>query len=171
MQSSAPFGFSRIPRRVAARLERGADAAGRERRCVRLALNQLGALELRDRRPVALGLEERVVLLRRQAGQRLEHVGEVRRTLLERPLLHRLGDLVGELGVQGLPRFQNALQLAIGVTREPILLDLLREHVGAERVRLVLAEIERPECFAVRAPLGCGDVLLTDPRHLYLRAS
>ena len=39
---------------------------------------------------------EAVVLLGGQAGQRLEHVGVVGRALLERPLLHRQRDGVGQ---------------------------------------------------------------------------
>ena len=68
----------RVPRRVAAGLEGRADAAGRERRRVRLALDQLLAGELGERRALAGGVEERVVLLGRQPGERLEHVGVVR---------------------------------------------------------------------------------------------
>ena len=79
----------RVPGRVAAGLERGPDAAGRERRRIGLALDQLLAGELGDRRAVAGRAVERVVLLRGRAGQRLEPVGEVGRALLHRPLLHR----------------------------------------------------------------------------------
>ena len=55
----------RVPGRVAARLEGRADAAGRERRGVGLALDQLLAGELGDRGAVAGRAEERVVLLGR----------------------------------------------------------------------------------------------------------
>src|SRR4029079_12160561 len=65
-------GGGRVPCGVAARLEGGADAAGRERGRVRLALDELLARELGDRVAVARRVVERVVLLGRQAGQRLE---------------------------------------------------------------------------------------------------
>src|SRR5439155_4454082 len=75
----------RVPGGVAAGLEGRADAAGRERRSVRLALDQLLARELGDRAAVAGGRVERVVLLGGHAGQRLEPVRVVRRAALEGP--------------------------------------------------------------------------------------
>src|SRR5206468_12746705 len=79
----------RVSRGVAARLEGRADAAGRERRRVRLALDQLLAGELGDRATVARRRVERVVLLCGRSGERLEPVRVVGRALLERPPLQR----------------------------------------------------------------------------------
>src|SRR5262249_15813219 len=66
-----------IPNRVTASFERGANAARREARAVRLALDQLLAGELGHRTAVAIRREEAVVLLGREAGERVEHVGVV----------------------------------------------------------------------------------------------
>ena len=140
MHSSAPFGFSRmnagrgrVPGGVAARLERRADAAGRERGGVRLALDQLLAGELGDRGAVAGGRVEGVVLLGRRAGQRLEPVRVVRRALLHRPVLHRLGDRVGERGVERLAAGERALQRLVDVLGQALALDGGGEHVRRRR--------------------------------------
>ena len=115
-------GAGRVPGGVAARLEGGADAAGRERRRVGLALDQLLAGEVGDRAALAVGLEERVMLFRREAREGLEDVRVVGRAALERPLLHRLGDLVGEIRVERLAGREHGLELLVGVLREPFLL-------------------------------------------------
>jgi hypothetical protein len=86
-----------VPRRVAAGLERRPDAARREARRVRLALDQLLAVNSPPRAALAVGLQEAVVLLGRQAGQRIEDVRVVRRALLDRPVLHRHRHGVGPL--------------------------------------------------------------------------
>ena len=93
----------RVPRGVAARLERRPDAAGRERGRVRLALDQLLAGELGERVAVARRAVEGVVLLGGRAGQRLEPVREVGAAALHRPFLHGGGDGVGELGLEREP--------------------------------------------------------------------
>ena len=114
----------RVPRGVAARLERRADAAGRERGRVRLALDQLLAGELGDRVAVAGRAVERVVLLGGRAGERLEPVRVVGRAALHRPLAHRRGDGVGErrlerlaLGDRGLELAEHAPSAAAGAGR------------------------------------------------------
>ena len=85
----------RVPARVPAGLERGADAAGRERAGVRLALDQFLAAELGDRLARPGRLQEAVVLLGRRPGQRLEDVRVVGRAALDRPVLHGAGDGLG----------------------------------------------------------------------------
>ena len=92
----------RIPRRVAARLERRAQPARRERRGVRLAADQVLAGEPLHRLRGARRLQEGVVLLGRAARQRLKPVREVRRALFKRPGLHALGDRVRNRRVEGL---------------------------------------------------------------------
>ena len=113
----------RVPGRVAAGLERGPDAAGRERGGVGLALDQLLARELRDRSTVAGRAVERVVLLRGRAGQRLEPVGEVGRALLHRPLLHRGGDGVGEDRVEREALVERLLEALEDLRRDALALD------------------------------------------------
>ena len=57
------------------------------------------------------------MLLRGRAGQRLEHVGVVGGAVLQRPLLHRLGDRVGEGRVERLAAREGRLQLLEDVRR------------------------------------------------------
>ena len=90
-------GAGRVPRRVATGLERGPNAAGRKRTGVRLAPDQFLAAEFEDRLAVAGRGQEAVMLLRRQAGHRVEEVGVVRGSLLDGPILHGGGDRVGDL--------------------------------------------------------------------------
>ena len=114
-----------IPGRVAARLEGGAHAARRKRGGIGLALDQLGAGELGQREAVAGGAEERVVLLGGQPRERLEDVGVVGRAVLERPLLHRQGDRVGERGIEGLALFERTLEALVDLLGQAVALDRL----------------------------------------------
>ncbi len=155
-------GRGRVPGGVAAGLEGRAQAAGGERGGVRLGLDQVLALELGDRRAVGLGIEEGVVLLGGGAGERLEPVRVVRGALLQRPLQHRVGDLVGEVDVEALAAGHGGLQALEGVLGEAVLLDRGGEDVLAVVVDR-LGQVGRAQT-AVRRPLGCGDVLLTGPR-------
>src|SRR5262249_22320340 len=72
-------GAGGVPSGVAAGFKRGANATGRERRRVRLALDELLTAELGDRLAVGSRRQEAVVLLGGQAGHRLKDVGEVSR--------------------------------------------------------------------------------------------
>ena len=147
-----------VPRRVAARLERGPDAAGGERRRVGLALDQLLARELGDRVAVAGRGVERVVLLGGHAGQRLEPVREVRGAALHRPFLHGGGDGVGERGLEQLAGLERLLKLLVHRLRQPLALDGGREHVLAEDVGAGLGQVRLAERAPVGAPLGGVDV-------------
>jgi hypothetical protein len=69
------------------------------------------------------------MLLGRQPGHRLEDVAEVGRPLLDRPVLHRVGDRVGGGWVQRLTLLDRRLQRLEHRLREPRLLHLLREDV------------------------------------------
>ena len=89
-----------VPAGVAAGLEGVAQAAAGEAGRVRLALDQGLAGELGERGAVAGRLEEAVVLLGGQAGQRVEDVRVVRRALLHRPVLHGRRDGVGDQRVE-----------------------------------------------------------------------
>ena len=89
-----------VPRRVAARLEGGADAAGREGRSVGLALDEHLAGKLAEDLSVGRGREEGVVLFGGEAGHGLEPVGIVGGPVLKGPVLHGPGDHVGVGGIQ-----------------------------------------------------------------------
>ena len=125
-------GAGRVPRGVAAGLEGGAEAAGREARGVRLALHQLGAGEVEDHAAVAVGAHERVVLLGGQAGERLEPVGVVGGAVLDGPVLHRGGHHVGHLRVERLAGVDGAEEAL-----EDLLGEALAHHAPGEDVGAV----------------------------------
>ena len=85
--------------------------------------------------PVAVGRQEAVVLLGRQAGQRVEDVGVVRGALFDRPILHRRGDDVGHASDRALRPtsivFFSDLKTGFG---QPLLHLPEREDVGAEDI-------------------------------------
>src|SRR5262249_45794927 len=94
-------GAGRVPRRVAARPQGGADGARGARGRRGLARDQSRAAD-RGGGPVAAGrLQGAVVRLGGQAGHGLAEVGEVRGRLLDGPVLHGGGDGVGGVGGQG----------------------------------------------------------------------
>ena len=129
-----PRRAGRIPRRIAARLEGGAHAAGREARGVGLALHELLAGELGDRLAVGGRDEKRIVLLGGDAGQRLEPVRVVRRAVLHRPVLQRGGHRVGHGRIEGFALRDGAAQRVIGGLRQALLLFRVVEHQAAEHV-------------------------------------
>ncbi len=94
---------SRVPRGVAARFERGPNTAAWERRRVRLALNELFAGEFHNDAAVRGGRNKAVVLFRRNAREGLEPVRIVRRAAGDRPILHGVGDRVGDAYVERNP--------------------------------------------------------------------
>ena len=121
-----------VPGRVAARLERGAEAARGEARRVRLALDQVGAGEVEDHAARAVRRRQRVVLFGGEAGERLEPVGVVGRAVLDGPVLHRRGDDVGDLRVERLAVIDRPEQAPVDVLRQTLPHDAPREDVGAE---------------------------------------
>ena len=127
-----PRRAGRIPRRVAARFERGAHAARREARRVGLALDQFLAGKLRDRLAVARRVEKRIVLFGRDAGERLEPVRVVRRAVFDRPFLHRLRDRVGDRGIERIAVRDRAAQRLIHRLGQAGLLHRVVEHQAAE---------------------------------------
>jgi hypothetical protein len=93
------------------------------------------------------------VLFGSGASQRLKPVREVRGALLKRPVLHRRGDHIGELGVQHVALLDGGLQPLEDVRGEPVALHRSGEHVLAERVRVLSVRYG-----AVGAPTGGFDV-------------
>ena len=120
-----------VPGGVATRLEGGADAAGGEARGVGLALDELFAREGHDGGAVGLGVEEGVVLLTRDARERLEPVGVVGRPLFDRPLLHGVGHDVGHLDVEGRPLLDGLEHGLVGDLGELLAHHLLAEYPGS----------------------------------------
>ncbi len=83
-------------------------------------------------RPSADGGEERVVFLRGDPAERLEPVGVVRGAVLDRPVLQRAGDDVGDTGVDRLALGDGAAQRAVDIFRQPRPLHFLVERQRAE---------------------------------------
>ncbi len=127
-----PGRAGRIPRGVAAGLEGRAHAARREARRVGLALDQLLAAELGDGAAVAGRVQERIVLFRGDAGERLEPVRVVRRAVLDRPVLQRARDDVGDRRIDRLGVGDGAAQRAEHVLRQPGALHFFVEGQRAE---------------------------------------
>ncbi len=157
-----------VPAGVSARLERGAQAAVREARGVRLALDQGLAGELGDRGTLAAGLEEAVVLFGGESGQRVEDVRVMRRTLLHRPVLHRHGDGVGHGRVERLGVVDRRHHRLVNGLRQPALHDRLAEDVRPEDLAGCLRRREAGRGRLIR--LDGGDRLLpsTTSTHSYL---
>ena len=89
-----------VPCRVAASLERGADAAARERRGVGLLLYERLALELLYHAALPVVFHEGVVLLGCRLRQGLEPVAAVRHAVLQGPRLHAGSHFVGYVRVE-----------------------------------------------------------------------
>ena len=88
----------------------------------------------------------------------------MRRALLERPVLHRRRDLVGERRVEGLAQLDGPLQAAEDLLRQALALGDGAEDVGAEDAGAGGGQVAGPDR-PVRAPLGGGDVLLANSWH------
>ena len=122
-----------IPRSVAARGVRGADAAGGEGRGIGLALDEGLAFELRHvGAAVRTRIVKRIVLLGRGAGQRIEHVGKVRGPAADRPIFHGLGHLVRHPFGQFGPVLHRLNHRLISGRLEGFLHHSKTEGVGAE---------------------------------------
>jgi hypothetical protein len=146
----------RVPRRVAARLPRVAEPARGEARRVGLALDQLLAGEALDRLLGLVEREEGVVLLGREPGLRLEPVREVGHAARDRPLLDRLGDRRGDVGVELLAEADRRGEPVVDVLRQLVAHLSRAEGVHAEILRRRVAAVAAVERGAVRRRLG-GD--------------
>ena len=129
-----PGRAGRVPRRVAAGLEGGPHAARGKTRRVGLAFDQLLAAELGDGAAVGRRRQERVVLLGGDAGHRLEPVRVVRGAMLDRPVLQRRGNDVGDGRVDGLSLRDRAAQRAVDILGQT---GALRLVVEGQRAKLV----------------------------------
>ena len=81
-----------VPCGVASCLERRTESSGREGGCIRFSLDQIFSGKSRHHAAFVIRSgNERIVLLRRNSGQRLKPVCIVRRTVFHCPVLHGLG--------------------------------------------------------------------------------
>ena len=124
-----------VPRGVASGLKRGAQAAGRERRCIRLAADELLAREIHDDAPAAGRGDEAVVFFGRVAGHGLEPVGKMRRAALERPGLHAVCDVVCDLQRKRLSVLQAAAPGIHCLPGHILRHGFLVEYTAAEQLR------------------------------------
>ena len=107
-----------IPGRIAACLEGVADAAVGEARCVGLLLHQHLAVKLLNHAVLAVVFDKRVMFLGGAVGQWVEPVGIVCHPVVQRPLLHRLGDIVCQLAVQRCLLVDSTRHSLVGITRQ-----------------------------------------------------
>ena len=124
---------SRVPGRITAGLKRRAQTAIRERRRVRFTTDQFFAGKLHHDLAMTIRYDEAVVFFCRYAGQRLEPVREVGRAFLQRPLLHRVGDRVGDLGIQAAAITDGLLQLFKCVFGQTLTHLLFVEYHGSKQ--------------------------------------
>ena len=125
----------RVPCGVASGLKRGAQTAGGEAGRVRLALNQLLAGKLHDNAAACGGRDERVVLLRRDAGHGLEPVGKMRRAELNGPVLHGIGHNVGRSQIEPLALVDSRVDVLEYVLRQLLLHNRFAEHMTTKEIR------------------------------------
>ena len=74
------------------------------------------------------------MLFRRDAGHRLEPVGEVGRPLLHRPVLHRVRHHAGDVRIQVLAQLHRPFQRLIRLLGQPLPHHTVIEHHAAEQL-------------------------------------
>ena len=124
-----------VPGRIAAGLERIADAAVGKRRSVGLLLHEQLARKLFQHAAAAVRLGEGIVLLCRTARQGLEPVRVVVRAVLQRPLAHPGSDAVGDFARQRRAVLHRVEQRRIGFLVEVLAHGLASEDLLAEIIR------------------------------------
>ena len=123
----------RVPRGIAARLERRAQAARGEGRRIRLAPHQLLAGKLHDDRAIRAGRNEGIMLFCGDARHRLEPMGEVGRALLDGPVLHGVGHHARDLRVQCRALPHGLLERFIHVLGQSLLHNgLVKDHASKQ---------------------------------------
>jgi len=128
-------GRRHVPGRVAARLKGRPDAAGGERRGVRLPLHQLLAGKPLDHGAGAAGIGKGVVLFGGGARHGLKPVRKVGRALFQRPFLHGMGNDIGGLFVQRFAFIDRLHQFFKNVFGKLLFNDRVAEGVLAEILR------------------------------------
>lgn len=101
----------------------------------RLALNQLLAGKLHDNAAACGGRDERVVLLRRDAGHGLEPVGKMRRAKLDGPILHGIGHNVGRSQIEPLALVDSRVDVLEDLLRQLLLHNRFAEHMTTKEIR------------------------------------
>ena len=120
-----------VPDGISTRFKRCTDAAGREGRRIRLALDELLAAQFHDHAAVLLRADEGIMLFRRRTGQRLKPVRVMRRAAFDRPLFHRAGRRIRHNRIQFLSGLHGALQTLIDRTGQACLHLLVAKDVDA----------------------------------------
>ena len=139
-----------IPSSVATGFEGGAEAAIREGRGIGFGLDERLTRELREG-AVAVRLEEGVMLLGGEAGERVKDVRVVGRAALECPILNGGSDDVRGGCIQLGARLNVRLKRLEDVLREALLHLIERENILAvDQIDLLVAEVEA----ALKARLG-----------------
>ena len=128
---------ARIPCGIAACLEGCAQAAGRERGCIRLALNQFLAAERHDDLAARSRGDKGVMLLRGDTGHRLEPVGVMGGALLDRPILHCVRNDVCNAYVERLAEVDGLHQLLEDFLRQLVAHYVFIKYVLGEYLRNV----------------------------------
>ena len=127
----------RIPGRVAAGLEGGADAARREGRGVRFAADEHLARKFVDHVPVRRGGQEGIVLFGREAGHGLEPVGIMIRAHFDGPVLHGIGHHIGNGGIEASALADDAGKTAVDVLGQALAHGVKAEDMATECLRAV----------------------------------
>ena len=125
-------GDSGVPGRVAAGLEGGAQAAGREGGGIGLTADEHLAREFVDDAAFAGGAQEGVMLFGGQAGHGLEPVGVVRGALADGPVFHGAGHGIRDVRVKAFAAGDGGLQRAEHGLGQALLQDVEREDVATE---------------------------------------
>jgi len=129
---------STIPGCIAACLKGGTKSARRKRGCIRLALNQLFTGKLHDNASVGIRYgDKRIMFFCRDAGQRLEPMGIMRRTALDRPVFHRVCDNICDGRIQLSSVFNGFLQFFVNTFRKAFLHRLVIKHIFSENFRYI----------------------------------
>ncbi len=116
-----------VPRRIAARLKRRPQPAGGEARRVVFALDELLPRKFHDH-GIALRLDECLVLFGGHPRHGLEPMGKMRRTLFDRPILHRVGDHVRDADIERVPLCDGFFEGLIRLVRQAHFHDSVVKH-------------------------------------------
>ena len=118
----------RIPCGVAASLERGAQTARGETRCIGLTLDKLLAAEGHDCCAVTYGVQEAVMLFRGDARKGLKPVRVMGSTVLDSPFLHGVSNDIRNFDIERLTFLNGFGEALIGCGGKAFLHDVLVEH-------------------------------------------